>query len=46
MLGVYNFSDAPKKVSLQETWTDLLNDETYDTELSLKPYDFRWMIRK
>ena len=46
MLGVYNFSDAPKKVSLQETWTDLLNDETYDTELLLKPYDFRWMIRK
>ena len=46
MLGVYNFSDDPKKVSLQETWTDLLNDETYDTELSLKPYDFRWMIRK
>lgn len=46
MLGVYNFSDAPKKVLLQETWTDLLNDETYDTELSLKPYDFRWMIRK
>ena len=46
MLGVYNFSDAPKKGSLQETWTDLLNDETYDTELSLKPYDFRWMIRK
>lgn len=46
MLGVYNFSDAPKKVSLQETWTDLLNDETYDTELSLKHYDFRWMIRK
>lgn len=46
MLGVYNFSDAPKKVSLQETWTDLLNDETYDTEFLLKPYDFRWMIRK
>ncbi len=46
MLGVYNFSDAPKKVSLQETWTDLFTDETYDTELSLKPYDFRWMIRK
>lgn len=46
MLGVYNFSDVPKKVSLQETWTDLLNDETYDTELLLKPYDFRWMIRK
>lgn len=46
MLGVYNFSDAPKKVSLQETWTDLLNDETYDTELLLKPYDFRWVIRK
>lgn len=46
MLGVYNFSDAPKKVSLQETWTDLFTDETYNTELSLKPYDFRWMSRK
>lgn len=46
MFGVYNFSSQPKKVSLQETWTDLLNGEKYDAGLSLKPYDFRWMIRK
>lgn len=46
MFGVYNFSSQPKKVSLQETWIDLLNGEKYDAGLSLKPYDFRWMIRK